>query len=72
MSTSTITHHAAPRAAAVGAVAVIALGGVAFSIAHSSGGAVLPTDPGRSVVAPPAHGGHYEYTGSGGKFVGGP
>ena len=72
MSTSTITHHAAPMAAAAGAVVAIALGAVAFSIAHDWGGAVAPTDPVQSVVAPAQHGGHYEYTASGGKLVGGP
>jgi hypothetical protein len=72
MSTSIITQHAAGTAAAAAAVVAIALGGVAFAIAHDSGGAVVPTDPGQSAVAPLQHGGHYEYTAGGGKLVGGP
>ena len=52
MSTSTITHHPAPMAAAAAAVVAIALGGVAFSIAHDSGGTV-PTDPGHHAPALP-------------------
>src|SRR6478672_6382582 len=50
MSTSIITQHAAGTAAAAAAVVAIALGGVAFAIAHDSGGAVVPTDPGQSAV----------------------
>ena len=73
MSSSTISHHAAPAAAAAAAVVAIALGGVALSIAHDSGAALIPTEPGQSVVAPPAqHGGHDGYTPSERKFVGGP
>ena len=72
MSTSTITHQAAPMAAAAAAVAAIALSGVALSIAHDPGSAVVPTDPVHSLLAPPQHGGHYEYAGGGGKLVDGP
>ncbi len=73
MSTSTITHHAAPMAAAAGAVVAIALGGVAF-VDRARLGAVRSYPPTRSRAwwRRPSTAGHYEYTASGGKLVGGP
>jgi streptogramin lyase len=68
MSTSTITHHPAPFAAAAAAVVAVALAVVGVSIAHDSGSAVAPTDP-VQVVAAPHHGGHFEYSSSGGKVM---
>lgn len=73
MSTTTLTHHPAPMAAAAAAVVAIALGGVALSIANDSGNTVVPTDQSNHVLAPPQHGsGHYESTTSGGKVMIGP
>ncbi len=69
MSTSTITHHPAPIAAGAAAVIAVALAVVGVSIAHDSGSTVAPTDPVHQVVAAPHHGGHFEYSSSGGKVM---
>ncbi len=72
MSTTTLTHHPVPMAAAAAAVVAIALGGVAFSIANDSSGSVGPSDQHQQQVVQSRHGyhsDHFHYTASGGKVM---
>jgi hypothetical protein len=72
MSTTTLTHHPVPMAAAAAAVVAIALGGVAFSIANDSSGSVAPSDQHQQTVVQSSHGHHFQPTTSGGKVMTGP
>jgi hypothetical protein len=70
MSTTTLTHHPAPMAAAAAAVVAIALGGVAFSIAHDAGGTVAPSDQHQQSTVQSKHGyDHFQPTTSGGRVM---
>jgi len=70
MSTTTLTHHHVPMAAVAAAVVAIALGGVAFSIAHDSSGTVAPSDQQHHSVVQSRHGyGPFQSTTSGGRVM---
>lgn len=74
MSTTTLTRHPVPMAAAAAAVVAIALGGVAFSIANDSSGSLAPSDQQQTVVQS-EHGYHahqLQPTTSGGQVMTGP
>lgn len=75
MSTTTLTHHPVPMAAAAAAVVAIALGGVAYSVANSSSGSVAPSDQHQQTVVQSRHGYHPQHfhpTTAGGKVMTGP